>query len=41
VLSSFDIRQIGALQMRWQRGRRYGGIDDRRGMRTGGVAGGE
>jgi uncharacterized protein len=26
--------------MRWERGRRYGGIDDRRGMRTGGVAGG-
>src|SRR5215210_7037151 len=26
--------------MRWERGRRYGGIEDRRGMRTGGVAGG-
>jgi uncharacterized protein len=26
--------------VRWQRGNRYGGIEDRRGMRSGGVAGG-
>ena len=26
--------------MRWERGNRYGGIEDRRGMRSGGVAGG-
>ena len=26
--------------MRWERGNRYGGVEDRRGMRSGGVAGG-
>jgi len=28
------------VQVRWERGNRYGGVEDRRGMRSGGVAGG-
>jgi len=28
------------VHVRWERGNRYGGVEDRRGMRSGGVAGG-